>query len=160
MTFTKTNTAKLILILLIAFNLAFIFYQSILSKEESGEVSDNVSDVLEEIIPPDTKPGEFVHKNVRKIAHFVEFFSLGALSSAYIFFFMRSYKSAALTLPSAILVALIDETIQIFSDRGPSVKDVWIDASGFFVASLIFYTVATLLALIVKKVNNNRQIKE
>ena len=160
MTLTKRNIARLILILLIVINIAFIFYQSSLSREESGEVSNNVSDVLEEIIPPDTKPGEFVHKNVRKIAHFVEFFSLGVLSSAYVFFFMRSYKNAALTIPSSIMIALFDETIQILSKRGPSVKDVWLDASGFFAASLIFYTVATLAVVIIKKVNKNIQNKE
>ena len=160
MTLTKKQIAKYLLLLLILCNLAFIFYQSMLTKEESGKASDSVSNIIEEIIPPETKPGEFVQKNVRKIAHFVEFFSLGILSSAYIFFFMRSIKNAAFTFPAAILTALLDETIQIFSNRGPSIKDVWIDSSGFFTASVIFYTVAIVTLIIAKKVNKNRQNKE
>ena len=64
-TFVCKNT-QIILILLVLSTIAFAFYQSALPPEESAEKSDKVGEIIEEIIPPDTKPGEYVQKNLRK----------------------------------------------------------------------------------------------
>lgn len=140
-----------VLILLLLLNLAFIFVQSALPREESKETSDKVGEIVGEIIPPETKPGEFVQINLRKIAHFVEFFTLGILSSIYVVFLGAGARRATLSLCFAPSVALFDETIQIFSGRASSVKDVWIDSAGFFTAALIFYTVYYLTVLLIRK---------
>ena len=154
---TKRNVIHLVILVLLALNLAFIFIQSALPPEKSAETSDKVGDIVEEVIPPETKPGSFIQKHLRKIAHFIEFAALGLLSSVYVIFLGESIKRVALSIVLAPSVALIDETVQLFSDRGASVKDVWIDSFGFFTAALIFYTVYHLVKIIVKKVNNCRQ---
>ena len=154
---TKRNVIHAVILLLLAFNLAFIFVQSLLPPEKSEQTSDKVGEIVGEVIPPETKPGEFLQINLRKIAHFVEFFSLGALSSIYVVFLGGGIKRAALSVAFAPTVALLDETLQIASGRASSVTDVWIDSLGFFSAAVIFYTVYILTKIMIKKVNNSRQ---
>lgn len=136
---------RIFLIVLIVATLAFTFFQSSKSKEESQETSDNVGQMIEPIISSDTPIGDYVHTNLRKIAHFVEFFMLGAEVALYIVLFCAKIKYAAFSLLVAPIVALFDETIQIFSDRGPSISDVWLDVLGFFSAALIVYAVGFLI---------------
>ena len=152
----KKTVLKIILIVLIALTVAFIFGQSMLPPEKSGAVSDKVGDTLEEIIPPETPVGGFVQKNVRKLAHFVEFFVLGIFVSAYVVFFLPKIKYALHTLPAAFILASLDETIQIFSGRGPSIRDVWIDFSGFLASALIFYTASTIVIFTVRKIKDKK----
>lgn len=157
MTVNKKKVLQIILITLIVLNLAFIFGQSILPPEKSGEVSDKVGDVIEGVIPPETPVGGFVQKNVRKLAHFFEFFALGMLVSAYVSLFIPKIKWALHTAPLAFIIASFDETVQIFSGRGPSVRDVWIDFFGFLTSSLIFYTVYTLILFTVKRCRGKKR---
>ena len=146
-----------LIILCLAINLAFIFIQSAKPPEQSAETSDKVREIVGEVIPPETKPGAFIQLNLRKIAHFVEFASLGLLSSVYVVFLGIEKKKVALSFAFSPLTPLLDETLQIFSGRTSSVKDVWIDTLGFFTAAIIFYTVYALTKIIIKKVNNYRQ---
>ena len=81
-------TVKILLILLIVTTLSFIFCQSALPKEESTEVSEGVKDAIEPIIPSDTAVGSYVHVNIRKIAHFVEFSLLGIEVALYVSLFL------------------------------------------------------------------------
>ena len=126
---------------LIAATLLFIFVQSILPPETSGAESDAVGDFIGEIIPPETELGGFVQINLRKIAHFVEFSALGLEASIYLVFFTKNRNFKLFSFPTALITALFDETIQIFSGRGHSVLDVWIDFSGFVFASVTVYFV-------------------
>lgn len=153
-------TVRISLLVLICLTLAFIFSQSMLPKEESSKQSNAVSEKLEEIIPPDTKPGAVIHKNIRKIAHFIEFWVLGLEIATYSLLFVKSYKFSLLTLPLALVIALLDETVQIFSKRGPSVTDVWIDFSGFLFASVVIYGTAYLIAFVRKKIKAAGQTVE
>jgi len=153
--------AKLLLTVLILCTLLFTFYQSALPKEESGEVSDNVSEKLEPIIPSDTPTGEFVHTNIRKIAHVVEFGTLGFFVSLLVILLMLDIPSMSArvhlliyTYMIAPVTALIDETIQIFSGRGPMISDLWLDVLGFVtVATSVFliYLAALLILRLLKR---------
>lgn len=154
----RARSMKIIQYALLIFtllNLAFIFIQSALPPEESSKESSAVGDIIEEIIPPDTKPGAFIQTNLRKIAHFMEFASLGAFVSTYLILFFRKRATMLLSFPTALLTGFIDETIQLFSGRGSSVKDVWIDFFGFVFASTLFYTAWLIIYLIRKNVNKN-----
>ena len=146
---------KILLTLLIIATVTFIFVQSTLSPKASQEESDKVGEIIGEIIPPGTPAGDYVQKNVRKIAHFTEFFILGCEVALYVILFLPRLKWALLSLPLAILVAFFDESIQVLSKRGPSITDVWIDFFGFFAAGVIFYTVAVIVGIICKNVNKN-----
>ena len=68
---------------------------------------------------------------VRKNAHFAEYFLLGI--ELYCILRARfGKKTWAFSLNAALIVAFLDETIQIFSKRAPEVVDIWIDLSGAF----------------------------
>lgn len=131
---------RILLLVLIVLNVAFIFFQSTLSPEESVEKSDEVGDIIAEVIPPETPVGGYVQDNVRKIAHFVEFMMLGIWSALYVVLTIPTLKWCAISFPPALLCALLDESIQIFSERGPSVSDVWLDFLGFCSSAVIIYT--------------------
>ena len=140
---------RLLLIASIICTLCFTFYQSLLPPEQSSEVSEGVSDAIEPIIPSDTPTGAYVHTNLRKIAHFVEFATLGLEVSLYVIFFLPSFKASARAKIKFILhsyaaapfVALLDETIQVFTGRGPAIADVWLDTAGFFLLATLSYLV-------------------
>ena len=142
--------ARISLIVLILCTLAFIFTQSMLSQETSSAESDAVGDIIAEIIPPETPPGEYVQNNLRKIGHFVEFAILGAEIALYVILFLRRYLYAVCALVLSPIVALLDETIQIFSGRGPMIVDVWIDVMGFFSAFVAIYAIYFATKAIIK----------
>lgn len=148
----KVMTAfRYILIGLAVLNLVFIFYQSVLPKEQSGEQSEAVGGMLEEIFPPDTETGKFVLSNIRKIAHFTEFFFLGIWVSLYCVFFVKRKSYRLFVFPISLATGFIDETIQIFSGRGPMIFDVWIDFFGFAASAVIIYTVSYIAVKIHNK---------
>lgn len=136
---------QITLILLIFATVIHAFFQSSLPPKESAEVSDKVGEIIEEIIPPETKPGEYIQKNLRKLAHFSEFFFLGLCTAAYTVIYFRKKGGFLSLFPFGMITALLDETVQIFSKRGASVKDIWIDTLGYSSAAvcvlLVFLTV-------------------
>ena len=89
---------------------------------------------------------------LRKAAHFSEYALLGAELSLLLNLLLdRNGRPLArgrrlLDFPAlGFFAAAIDETIQIFSGRGSSLLDVWLDTAGcltgFFLIFLIFCTV-------------------
>lgn len=147
--------SQIVLILLIICTVAHAFYQSALPAKQSAEQSDKVGEIIEEIIPPDTKPGEYVQKNLRKLAHFTEFFFLGLWSALYTVVFYRKKLSFFALMPFGMTIALLDETVQIFSKRGSSVKDVWIDILGY--TSALFLVLSAFLVFLLVRYMRNRK---
>ncbi|MBE6635716.1 MAG: VanZ family protein [Ruminococcaceae bacterium] len=99
--------------------------------------------------------GETTAKKVslRKIAHFVEHGILGMLM-LLLAISMESEASKIkrliplhprrvfLVINMGVLIALFDETVQIFSGRGSSVKDIWLDISGSVSFIVLTYLIA------------------
>lgn len=145
----RKNIPRIILSVMIFLTLSFIFTQSLLPSEVSSSESNGVKGFLATIFPPDTPLGAFISQYVRKIAHFVEFGLLGAELTLYALLFCKNKK---ISLPSALTLsffaAFVDETLQIFSGRGPMISDVWID----FCGSLCFSVAASLVYLLVKRI--------
>ena len=134
---TKRRALLFVLLSLCLLALAFIFYNSSLSPSASGEQSDAVGGVIESVLPEGAPITDFLVTNIRVTAHFAEFFLLGALVSLTLVLF--SYRPIVLAIPSAVvgvLIGLTDETVQYFSARGPEILDVWIDAFGYFAATV------------------------
>lgn len=132
------------LLLLATLTVAFIFYNSMLPPEKSEQQSGAFGDIIAEIIPPETEAGGFVQKYLRKIAHFTEYGLLGIeLMLFTVLFAKRKLLFGVCSLGCATLTALLDETIQIFSKRGPSVNDIWIDVGGY-----AFFAAVTLGVLL------------
>ena len=88
--------------------------------------------------------GNVTEHLVRKLAHFCEFFVYG-IELQLFFALSKSRKNAfLLALSHGLFTALVDETIQIFSGRGPMIQDVWLDFSGMAVGALITIAVTTM----------------
>ena len=113
-----------------------------ISSSESGWVMKQLEPVLEPIVGK----GNVTDHLVRKIAHFVEYFVLGAELT---YFFNRkklpqlpsAVSGIILPLGISLTVASIDETIQIFSNRGPMLSDVLLD----FCAALTAYIIIRII---------------
>lgn len=119
--------------------LCFIWGNSLLPGEDSGELSGFVGQLLQKLFPfLDLESGTGMHL-LRKAAHFSEFAALG-FSFTWFYGMLSKKKLWALGLPlvSGATAAAIDETIQRFSpDRGPSIKDVGIDTCGVIAGILV-----------------------
>ena len=109
--------------------LAFIWGNSLLSGEKSGQISGGLLRWLKEAIPLLRGMPELL---LRKLGHFSEFAALGFLL-CWLFRLggQQGIHRFSVPLLCGMLAANIDETIQVFRpNRGPSVIDVWIDVAG------------------------------
>ena len=148
---------RIVLLILILATLVFIFYNSTLSGEKSGEASESVGNIIATIIPPDTTVGECIQDYIMKIAHFTEYGLLGIECALYISIFKRRRIKWALASPLfALVTGFIDESIQIASKRGPAIIDVWIDIGGFIFFSSIAYAVIFAVWQTVKLVRQGK----
>ena len=112
--------------------LCFIWGNSLLPGEDSGQLSGFVGMMLQKLLPFLDLQNEIGLHLLRKAAHFSEFAALG-MSLAWLFGMLSKQRLLSLALPllSGAGAAAIDETIQLFSpNRGPSIKDVGIDTAG------------------------------
>ena len=137
-------------LLLAGLNIAFIWGNSLLPREVSSTLSKLVGTILDWIMPGPASTAQGTGQGIlRKIAHFLEFCSLGCLLCT-ITFLLQSRKWMPWVIPCGIgvAVAAIDETIQIFvPGRGPQLRDVGIDSLGV----ILGIAVAFLLAWLWKK---------
>ena len=152
---------RIVLIAAMIVTVAFIFSNSMKSKEESAADSSTVGNIIAEIIPPDTTLGAAIQKNLRKRAHFTEFGALGIEVALYIWLFCdKRLKTSLLSAFIGFGVGFLDETIQIFFDRGAAIGDVWIDGGGFIFFSAIAHCVLFLAALVIRRVAVRKKAKE
>jgi VanZ family protein len=133
--------------------LCFIFGNSLLSGEESGEMSASVLDVLHPVIRPaaelfsrDPVTEDQLHHLVRKLAHFTEFAALGLCSALLLWQCCRTLRTPyfGYLLFFTLMTAVCDEFLQSFTGRGPSVRDVLIDFSGAFTGILLLWLITEL----------------
>ena len=131
-----------LLTLLLVLLLVYIWGHSCMPTEASREESSTVLELLRPLLSRIVGPENVTLHLVRKLAHFTEFFCLGVVL-ALRFPFRRIPQ--LLAGGAALLTGLIDETIQIFSGRGPAVADVWLDFAGAALAILLLAPVRSLL---------------
>ena len=127
---TETRKREIIATVLIVANLAFIWGNSLVTGEDSGNLSGGILAWLNGFLGLDESGADVLHLLIRKAAHFTEFACLGALVT-----WRRrlggEQKTVALPILWGMAAAVVDESIQMFTpDRGPSLTDVWIDTSG------------------------------
>lgn len=114
---------------LIIANLIFIWGNSLLPAEISAAFSSAVKRLLLFFLPDDGASPVKGHGLLRKIAHVLEFTSLGALWCWYL---LMGRRRPMLAYLPGVCTACVDETIQCFvPGRGPRVTDVVIDLGGF-----------------------------
>lgn len=163
---TKSEKKQLIQLILILLTLVLIFGHSAMppaaSSTESGFVTKLLAPLLSKLLPPDADMEHFV----RKAAHFTEYFLLGLQLFFYLkvkllkapFISAQAAKkqrplfkvsaNAALIMAPVIswAIAFLDETIQIFSGRGPAIQDVWLDTAGALTACLLMWLIVAVIA--------------
>lgn len=124
-------------LVLTALWVAVIYILSAMSGEVSSAQSKSVWEVLHTIWE------DLSHENLRRIAHGVEYFILGALAVS-MFFNTKSFKVAKPMLFS-VLVAMGDETLQLYVDgRASEIMDIWMDFGGAVLGILIFWGIHAL----------------
>ena len=158
---TKGKKAYVIVLcVLLVLVLAFIWGNSMIGQDSSAAESSVIYDkVVEPTVKPVVEPIEQKYNIVlldralfRKYAHWTEFCVLGVIVGLLLFA-TKKYKFVHVFAVFAfgLAVAVMDETIQIFSARGPSIKDVWIDFWGYATASVVFLIIYSVKFVKAKK---------
>lgn len=158
---TTRGVTKLLGVLTVAL-LAFIWIHSMMPPEQSGEESWWVMVyIVQPVVSFITSGRATVTEHfVRKLAHFSEYAAYAFVMTLYIRC-LRSDMRRGQGAPRRMLLrvplwcwmtAFIDETIQIFSGRGPAIVDVWIDLSG----ACLGFLIVLLLAAISDKASERR----
>lgn len=138
---------QIILLTLAIFINIFIWYQSSLSAEISGERSGMITDIVVNVLDKVNIQTDrlTVGMIVRKLAHFTEFFFFGLLWSLFYLTFKKPKSAFIITFIQGSAVACIDEFIQRFvPGRAMQFTDVLIDVSGV-VISLLFVSIILIL---------------
>lgn len=140
--------ASILLGVLIVLLLLFIWGNSVLPAGISSKISGFVTRLLGK---------DAVEAHVRKAGHFTEFFVLGSSLGLYVTLQGRKGKDKAtfLVFP-ALFVPLMDETIQMFNDRGPQVRDIWIDIAGYACGCLLMLLVVAIIRLFLRGRKNHK----
>ena len=128
----KSRTIWIVLVcLLIAVTLGFIWGNSIKSRSESKLLSLGVLRWIRPLLGVIFYPENVTDHLVRKLAHFTEFGLLGAelIMLTYLLRKLR-VRTVLHCLFAGLSAAAIDETIQIFSARGSQAIDVLLDFGG------------------------------
>ena len=114
--------------------LAFIWGNSLVPGDISGEISGGVFEMVAGLFAVFGDKGQLV---LRKLAHLTEYTALGFFLTGL----WRNLKRRERLTPPLLFglaAACLDETIQIFSPgRGSSLMDVWIDFSGVCIGFLL-----------------------
>lgn len=140
------KTRIIYLILTIAC-ISFIWINSFLDAEESSKLSNGILIFINNILLSFGIKESFSEFIIRKMAHFSEFAVLAFLLTKNFKFANVNMKLVGYGVPFiGLLVALVDETIQMFSfGRTSSVIDVWIDFCGVCVGFGITMLTGNLL---------------
>ena len=128
----KSRTIWIVLVcLLIAVTLGFIWGNSIKSRSESKLLSLGVLRWIRPLLGVIFSPENVTDHLVRKLAHFTEFSMLGAELILLTALMQKLRVRTVLNcLLAGLSVAVIDETVQIFSARGSQAIDVLLDFGG------------------------------
>ena len=124
---------KKVLVVLLILVLTFIWGNSCKTVADSRDESKSFMEFIEPFLELFVGEGNVTLHLVRKLAHFTEFAALGAGLAGVFSSFRWQRRRLALLLPplAALLIAVSDEVIQIFSPaRGPGVRDVLLDFCG------------------------------
>ena len=145
----KSKGRMIFCITLLVLNVVFIWGNSLLPREISSAFSKFVGRIISFFIPDSiTVDSGEGHGILRKIAHFLEFCSLGVLLS-WLIRMKQDRKALSVILPfvCGVAVAAVDETIQLFvPGRGPHIRDVGIDSAGVLLGVLLVWLLVRLKA--------------
>ena len=142
----KLKIATIVIALFIIATLAFIWGNSLESVAVSSGKSKRLLKYVAIILGPVFGKGNVTDHLVRKLAHFTGFGLMGVWLALFIIMHGRvRLQSIVNCLFFGLSAAVLDETLQLFSDRGSQVPDVLLDfagaASGIFVALAVRWVI-------------------
>ena len=120
---------------------AFIWINSSMPVSQSREQSGKFQEILNRFLSQLGLSGDLSVHIVRKIAHVVEYALLGFVSSLFVVIFYAKIKWYHVwnTVSFVLTVAVLDESIQILSGRGPLISDVLLDMCSAMAAALLVF---------------------
>ena len=130
---------------LILLTVGFIWINSALPGNESGELSGKVRELLQKFFEltrfPEPLAG-FLLDHVRKLAHVTEYAVMG-LELGFLWRGLRmGFQGFWNAFSTVLAIAVFDETIQLLAlARGPQITDVLLDTASGLVAILFVYFV-------------------
>lgn len=133
----KRKIPGLLLIVLDLLWIAFIFGRSLQPASVSGQESGALLSLVQRLLP------RMTDHVLRKLAHFTEFFLLGALLSVTV----RCFGARLPVLPPALglVTAVTDELLQRTSPgRSCQISDMLLDFCGVLTATAIVFAAALL----------------
>ena len=127
---------------------------------KSSELSGATTDIVVDVIVPDTSVDEIekeeynkLHIGIRELAHFGEYFVFAGLVFWALYEFFKIKWSFILTLPISLSLASLDELNQTrIPGRYGSVSDVITDFSGSFTC----FVLLTVLVIIIYFINKRK----
>lgn len=138
---------RTLLLIFIVLTILFIWSNSIFGREASSRQSGWVREFLQNTFDLLGIPVQVTEHAVRKLAHFLLFFLLGTETTLYALCGRQlDRRGIGNILGVVFAVAFLDETIQIFSGRGPAITDVWLDISGGVTALVLVIALHYLIA--------------
>ncbi|MBQ9975308.1 MAG: VanZ family protein [Clostridia bacterium] len=152
----KATVFRILWVTVLVLWCAYIFSNSLTSAVRSSEKSQDVLASVDGFIKQHNGNLEISHHLIRKAAHFIEFFVLGALLSLFPTVWNLSGKGYPFyTSFVGLVIALTDETLQLFvKGRESSVADVWLDFSAVIVAHLLYF----LFVLLIKRLKHKKSL--
>jgi VanZ family protein len=156
----RIKTRKLLtgaLAALIAATLAFMWGNSLKSRDVSKAQSDNVLPVVEPCLEIVVGEGNVTEQLVRKLAHVSEYAALGCELALLCALRRRVRRQPVLNASSAGLAAAVaDEALQIVSGRGPLVQDILLDFAAFLTVMAFVLSIRALYRLVRRIVFQDR----
>ena len=161
----KIKIIRIILLVILIADLAFIFHNSAQNSTSSSSASNSVSGVVAPVVVPNYKEMDEEEKKVavislnaviRELAHMVQFMPLGF--SGFLLLMTLpikgrwAYLRIPVTLAFGFICALSDEIHQIFSPgRTFQLFDIGMDMLGVAVGCLSAIILLALLRIVLKK---------
>jgi VanZ family protein len=120
---------------------AFIWFNSSMPVQQSRAQSGIVTQILNWTVSVLGGEGTLSVHLVRKIAHVIEYSFLGFVCTLFVVVFYSNIRWYHIwnTFSCVLTVAVIDESIQILSGRGPLISDVLLDMCSAIVASALVF---------------------
>lgn len=146
----KRLAAAVALSLLIVLTLVFIFGNSLEDRETSADTSARFERIVETVLRVlpygQLHTKEALSMITRKLAHYVEFFLLGAQVAALAILIRHAMPvRKRFILLACLVIACADELLQFISRRAPQAQDALLDTFGALCGILFVYGVHRLL---------------
>ena len=140
----KRIVVSLLLFVLVLIWAGFIFSNSMEDVSASYETSEKFIRFIDSSLLENPETAVLAQNFFRKAAHFFEFFLLSIL---FYLMFSGIKKPAVPGFFFSLLAAFLDEGLQMFSDRGNSLRDVLLDSCGAAAGILLMLGIRKLIQM-------------